>query len=117
MTAPAVLPDQAEANLMLAADQRARAKAKHTPGPWRVETAAWGTQIHAGHVCQVVYVAEMGCDGEPKSGDDEANARLIAAAPDLLTQLIAMLNWSRHPATAVPRAAAEVAIARATGAA
>lgn len=56
---------------------------KHTPGPW-----------HSGTVPHIVY--DMGgwavCNtityhGKHEKGEDEANARLIAAAPDLLAAL------------------------------
>lgn len=63
--------------------------AMHTPGPWRLE-GAWdkrqveyeyldaGENRHAGNICVV--------DG--KRGElNDANARLIAAAPDLLEAL------------------------------
>ena len=59
---------------------------KHTPGPWRVErqngsstTSEW---IIAG--AKPGYLAEVGDCG---SGCAKANARLIAAAPELLEAL------------------------------
>jgi hypothetical protein len=51
---------------------------KHTPGPWTAEDE--GASVHiAGH--DGIWVAEV------YGIDDNANARLIAAAPDLLQAL------------------------------
>src|SRR5258708_2795590 len=70
-------------------------KAKHTPGPWWIgeESEDFGshTPIHAnewGAVAQVV--TEMADQGE--SAEGIANARLIAAAPDLLRALELVVN-------------------------
>lgn len=62
---------------------------KHTPGPWMFKTApngdngikAEGTWIFAG------AFAEIRSDGENDRDEALANARLIAAAPDLLEAL------------------------------
>lgn len=62
----------------------------HTPGPWKVFTTTDGRKV--------VGVGEMTGDGITdcgfgvwRQGSDEclANARLIAAAPDLLAALLA----------------------------
>jgi hypothetical protein len=65
---------------------------KHTPGPWKAvrNTAYWeiepanagqdGIPFNVGDVC-------ASAPGMPDSGLQEANARLIAAAPDLLEAL------------------------------
>lgn len=55
----------------------------HTPGPWAVDnlTVRWGGY----------FVAD--CDGKgdiARQGECQANARLIAAAPDLLDALVAL---------------------------
>lgn len=69
--------------------------AKHTPGPWRVvpdeeETAApWGRV----EVAQFRYVT---IEGRSKS-EAYANARLIAAAPDLLEACKAVIDHSQNP--------------------
>ena len=77
---------------------------QHTPGPWAVgsegghiETAnAWRMSI------AICYNKDSKADGVSKEAF-EANARLIAAAPDLLEALqlcegnIASLLWSTHP--------------------
>lgn len=54
---------------------------KHTPGPWRVVTSDW-----AGRYVLCNDVVRGRC---PKDFvvEDEANARLIAAAPELLQTL------------------------------
>lgn len=50
--------------------------AKHTPGPWRAE----GRYVMAQ---KVKTVAEVPCGGVHHGHVDAANARLIAAAPDM----------------------------------
>lgn len=63
----------------------------HTPGPWRAATRGWGWQVMAGEafICE-----DHGF--ETKIGDEErsANARLIAAAPDMLDALVRMVAES-----------------------
>jgi len=66
----------------------------HTPGPW----------IACDHHSGVGWRVESDAAGYPNDGwvictdmmgpDNEANARLIAAAPDLLEALIAVLDTS-----------------------
>lgn len=54
---------------------------KHTPGPWRLRISSQEPEVMAGdfHVATChLYAGKASC-GEPS----EANARLIAAAPDL----------------------------------
>lgn len=61
-------------------------KTQHTPGPWHVNTLEVVPHtIHAarGHVALV----SVGTMREVPSDEIEANARLIAAAPDLLWAL------------------------------
>lgn len=56
-------------------------KTKHTPGPW--EHKPKSTTVYIGNKLQAIVSAEVGIkdiDWE----EAEANARLIAAAPDLL---------------------------------
>lgn len=67
--------------------------AKHTPGPWALDEVRTsigrafrigaGEMLQAGKGCCIIY------DDYPGNPDNErsANARLIAAAPDLLTAL------------------------------
>ncbi len=66
---------------------------KHTPGPWAVgETDTFGTRVQAaeahlhpqsGHLGSRMYVhAQIAICREVTAGACEANAKLIAAAPD-----------------------------------
>ena len=100
---------------------------QHTPGPWRAETnrspltitreldhlpAAQGGHRQFRDIAEV-YVEDKG-DGAP---EDYANARLIAAAPELLEALkelmVAADRVSAEPVTWLGKARA--AIAKATG--
>ena len=63
----------------LAADLSA--KGAHTPGPWRIRGR---TNIQAGESVQVACAGfKMGDWPREAYAEEEANARLIAAAPDL----------------------------------
>lgn len=94
--------------------------ADHTPGPWHIR----GKQSIRGHGGE--YIAKTNWQ------NGEANARLIAAAPDLLealeTSLAFVAAWAGvyqlnhelkdfHPKHAEVIAQIKVAIAKATGAA
>lgn len=67
-------------------------EAKHTPGPWRVYGAQNGNY-------RIVYnesgnwLAEVFDDGEPIPGRVEADALLIAAAPEMLDALRQIVRW------------------------
>lgn len=68
--------------------------AKHTPGPWvfkrevhkgdvdHIATVAWVADIRVGRDCGAAYL----CNYE-SHGTNEVDARLIAAAPELLEAL------------------------------
>ena len=69
---------------------------KHTPGPWR----AFGNAIYSPNdehvVAKILHV------GQVKKLDGEANARLIAAAPEMYTllhQIWAMTDPGKDPKT------------------
>lgn len=67
-------------------------KTQHTPGPWRVN----GRSIDATDVCvatiETIYRAPAGSYYDRAYvAETEANARLIAAAPELLDALRAVL--------------------------
>ena len=62
--------------------------AKHTPGPWSLQTRQ--TQVY---VSACDFQIALLCDGD--SSQIEANARLIAAAPDMLAALKDALRSSR----------------------
>ncbi|HGM4307251.1 hypothetical protein [Pseudomonas paraeruginosa] len=86
---------------------------KHTPGPWEIERYSDGLiQIvgnvravseHEDHVTTVVEAVTRG---------DEANAKLIVAAPDLLDALVALVECEQT--TPELWEAARAAIAKAT---
>ena len=95
---------------------------KHTPGPWTAVKVT--THVELGfskppsHYQIIAEKTEIGatlvCELRPYGKDNDPNARLIAAAPDLLAALQAMVepydtedvNWQIE--------AARAAIARAT---
>ena len=92
---------------------------KHTPGPWRIErqnpSPTTGEWMVSG--AKPGYLAEVRDCG---SGDEQANARLIAAAPDLLEALTALVGLARMRAAPLgdyvsALAVADAAIAKATG--
>lgn len=76
--------------------------ATHTPGPWRVD--AWNyqdrgaklvIQNEADAVCELMPLYRPGRT-EPGPGPEEnANAKLIATAPELLVALEKMLAYAR----------------------
>jgi hypothetical protein len=95
---------------------------KHTPGPWVIDDS------NPNLVARLVNgVYEYVCAVEPSSfsnrecnqEQEEADARLIAAAPDLLEALkMAMLDWENMrvvPPASRPHKAARAAIAKAEG--
>ncbi len=84
---------------------------KHTPGPWHVD---------AQYICRAdgVAIADVWQSMEVSGEDTEANARLIAAAPDLLTALEELLPYvtgSMRSTTDPLVEAARAAIAAARG--
>ena len=92
----------------------------HTPGPWRfnprVECAGTVSADAVG-----LRVALICAPGTGRTSETDANANLIAAAPDLLAALIDVLGWVPNggawhtdaPMKSVERARA--AIAKAAG--
>jgi hypothetical protein len=89
---------------------------KHTPGPWKVYTAKNGGKIIG------IGDAEGGGVTDPnfalwRAGkEQQANARLIAAAPDLLAALEGMMALLDAGSLYEPQAyAARAAIAKARG--
>jgi hypothetical protein len=88
---------------------------QHTPGPWLLDQSAEMSSISA-----------SGADGEyigityMTLPNHEANASLIAAAPDLLEALRDMVTYGHEThgtQVLLARKAARAAIAKATGAA
>ena len=93
---------------------------KHTPGPWRVEVdtdpeASWERKWPTINAEKYEVVGCEGFYGDYET--DMANARLIAAAPDLLEALQRLLN-AENDEYLTPigvRNLARAAIAKATG--
>ena len=102
-------PDATHGDCPACAGER-QGRAQHTPGPWSFTVSAesggnpsaWNIIAPCGGV-----VAETG------SGTDDANARLIAAAPELLAALQNIL--AANPDLAEVADEARAAIAKATG--
>lgn len=89
-------------------------KTQHTPGPWKVNG-----NIDWGRFCIDDEGGRPVATTEQRHGDHEfatnANARLIAAAPELLEALQAMFRTYNHGSNAVLNKA-RAAITKATGA-
>jgi len=69
-------------------------KTTHTPGPWSLEVDAVISDATEAHICTV-----LGGEGTRFIDDEDnqeclANARLIAAAPDLLDALKEVQDWA-----------------------
>lgn len=80
--------------------------AKHTPGPWKIRAERYRF-IH-------VYSSGGGIAHlDTVDGEGAANARLIAAAPDLLDVAMSVLERVEMPQSLI--AAAQAAVAKATG--
>lgn len=76
--------------------------AEHTPGPWRVWESVGpirdGADPKAATYWEVVHQRPEGADGKwiahvQDIGDEQANACLIAAAPDLLAALERLVEY------------------------
>jgi hypothetical protein len=86
----------------------------HTPGPWIVVTGSGGWRVNATGHREVAATSHSAFSGS----EDRNNARLIAAAPDLLEALERLLQSGdvRDAADAGALKQARAAIARVTGA-
>ena len=60
---------------------------KHTPGPWTYDRSGYSLYVNSGRE----LVTALSMDGK-RLETSEANARLIAAAPDLLDALLMVLD-------------------------
>lgn len=88
----------------------------HTAGPWHVNRAG-GWTIHAGYRVPIATVATGVIEGAYKTEAIEANARLIAAAPELLEALRLVLDCDYDDERKVKDVAViAAAIAKAEGA-
>lgn len=89
---------------------------KHTPGPWKAhfEDAYFVTGPDLGRVAMMMNLkGAHGLGGRRSGNESAANARLIAAAPDLLEALKDAVRDSESPGQWLDEARA--AIAKATG--
>ena len=90
--------------------------AKHTPGPWQSFADDQGHDIIAedgAHIARVEPVNSLN-----PAEEQDANGNLLAAAPDLLAALKALLHQCEYmgaPADHPDMAAATAAIAKAEG--
>ena len=93
---------------------------KHTPGPWKITEDDYGHEhwfggAGEGQICVNGWV-NGGCKKYPSKWRKlQANARLIAAAPELLAALKALTDNGRVPPTGAAFSKARAAIAKAEG--
>ena len=108
----------------LAASDASKARVKqenaqHTPGPWEVHPTTLHPAVRS--VGTANAAPRRICTAGSMNGNpvDERNARLIAAAPELLEAAIELKDACNRPAAARTRAEAwrklDAAIAKATG--
>lgn len=70
---------------------------KHTPGPWEVFHHSIGTGVTSTKAFDVSDVAHCSGFNSRRTRDEElANARLIAAAPELLEVLKEIMSWEEN---------------------
>ena len=71
---------------------------KHTPGPWTAEYGEVTTvlDVERGRICTMNYLrGPHGSFGRRTNNEGEANARLIAAAPEMLQELKSISHQTR----------------------
>lgn len=86
----------------------------HTPGPWKWNKNYNGLEGPVGPVLSYVQYEGMWLSSE----NEDDNARVIEAAPDLLAALKALMEYEEHlymPSAQGPIDAALAAIAKAEG--
>lgn len=84
---------------------------KHTPGPWEKGIFWNSVRISAGgkHIADVYDHRFMG-EGHEVGDENAANARLIAAAPDMLAVLRAIVEAGRRSDQSCAVYCAEIAL-------
>ena len=88
---------------------------KHSPGPWKVEYYSWVRAADGEAVCHGIGEIKYGRTVEAQLLLAEANARLIAAAPDLLEAAKYAMAECVDLIATVPGNLLEKAIAKAEG--
>ncbi len=94
---------------------------KHTPGPWSIDRYLGYGELNGVSIRGADFYVLAVAIGDLPELDAQANARLIAAAPDMFATLQRLL--SDHDGETTPRSDREIvadisaAIAKATGAA
>jgi hypothetical protein len=94
---------------------------EHTPGPWATDHECAHESVIGPNGAMVADCAIFGMSKifRERGGNNVANARLIAAAPDMLTALHQYANDLRYPpaADSIPRrlAMVEALIKKASG--
>jgi hypothetical protein len=66
---------------------------KHTPGPWLNYGRVSTTGLLYSAVAAKTLIAKVYSESYGDQEQERANARLIAAAPDLLDALIELVGW------------------------
>lgn len=93
---------------------------KHTPGPWKIISEQTAREVQVFEVAEVAHfrvTPDRSGDTFAAAGDAYADARLIAAAPELLAALQRLFadNDVRAAAEKGAIASARASIAKATG--
>ena len=84
---------------------------KHTPGPWVIQETNFAQQKNVYAQADKPPIATV----YGSTGENEANARLIAAAPEMLEALRNLLDETMHATHDCPVLFARRVIAKATG--
>lgn len=102
-----------------AMDKVTKAQGKHTPGPWHLNTSIRSNLYVETYNERMPFICDMQLSvaAEDDKDEIEANARLIAAAPELLAlaQLVAAGNTEFADLERVARAAIAKAEGKADG--
>lgn len=88
----------------------------HTPGPWRHEPTNGANLSYVAVSCDLVANGSTVVIGQCAGPDREANARMIAAAPELLDALqVVRMSRVWHGMSEQLQELIKLAIAKATG--
>ena len=92
---------------------------QHTPGPWVISPDSITTVMEVGPLKRfIAHATDLSVKCSSKEYDErDANARLIAAAPELYELLIEAMDGTKGSHTVMWQEKRRAAIAKATGAA